>query len=92
MGIMHKVFHYMNRIVFIFKQKKLVPVAFPVNCEKLLDGKIALVTGGNSGIGLAIAKAFQNAGANVIIAGRDKEKCKNAIKKMGGEQSILFVI
>src|SRR5438067_4971323 len=37
-----------------------------------LEGKVAVVTGGNSGIGLATARAFHAHGAKVVIAGRDR--------------------
>ena len=39
-----------------------------------LDKKVALVTGGNGGIGYAMAKAIGDAGADIIIAGRNKDK------------------
>ena len=37
-------------------------------------GKVALVTGGTDGIGLAAAQAFIDAGAKVLVAGRDIER------------------
>ena len=43
-----------------------------------LAGKIALVTGGNRGIGLATALAFAKAGARVVITGRDQTSLDTA--------------
>ena len=39
-----------------------------------LDKKVALITGGNRGIGFAMAKSIGNAGAITIIAGRNRDK------------------
>ena len=48
-----------------------------------LDGKIALITGGNSGIGLATAKRFVKEGAFVFITGRTQSKLDEAVKQVG---------
>jgi 2-deoxy-D-gluconate 3-dehydrogenase len=48
-----------------------------------LQGKAALVTGGNGGIGLGMAKALAAAGATVAIAGRDEKKSAAAVKELG---------
>src|SRR5213595_1273773 len=48
-----------------------------------LESKIALVTGGNSGIGLATAKRFVNEGAYVFITGRRKPELDAAVKEIG---------
>src|SRR5438045_8464976 len=49
-----------------------------------LEGKIALVTGGNSGIGLATAKRFVAEGAHVFITGRRQSELDAAVKEIGG--------
>ncbi len=49
---------------------------------ELLKGRTALITGGTSGIGLAIANSFLLNGCNVIITGRNQEKIDNAIKEL----------
>ncbi|MFT4849796.1 MAG: NAD(P)-dependent dehydrogenase (short-subunit alcohol dehydrogenase family) [Sediminicola sp.] len=48
-----------------------------------LNGKIAVVTGGNSGIGYASAKELKSQGAIVIITGRNSEKVQIASKNLG---------
>jgi NAD(P)-dependent dehydrogenase (short-subunit alcohol dehydrogenase family) len=48
-----------------------------------LEGKIALITGGNSGIGLATAKQFVSEGAYVYITGRRDPELAAAVKDIG---------
>jgi 2-deoxy-D-gluconate 3-dehydrogenase len=48
------------------------------------NGKAALVTGGNGGIGLGMARGLAAAGARVAIAGRDRSKNETALKELGG--------
>jgi len=50
-----------------------------------LKGKIAVITGGNSGIGLATAKEFVAQGAKVVISGRDQKTLDDAIRELGRE-------
>ncbi|WP_283195194.1 SDR family oxidoreductase [Rhizobium sp. AN80A] len=50
-----------------------------------MNGKIALVTGGSTGIGLATAQAFAHEGATVIIASRNERRAKHALTTLGGD-------
>ncbi|MBI3760164.1 MAG: glucose 1-dehydrogenase [Deltaproteobacteria bacterium] len=50
-----------------------------------LDGKVALVTGGNSGIGLATAVRFAAEGAHVFITGRRQGELDKAVKQIGND-------
>lgn len=50
-----------------------------------LEGKVAVITGGNSGIGLATAKEFKEQGARVVITGRDQKTLDEAKREIGGD-------
>jgi len=56
-----------------------------------LTGKVALVTGGNGGIGLGMAKGLADAGARVMVAGRDADKNRRAVEVLGGNADAIAV-
>jgi 2-deoxy-D-gluconate 3-dehydrogenase len=49
-----------------------------------LSGRVAIVTGGNGGIGLGMAKGLASAGAGVVVAGRDETKSAEAVRELEG--------
>lgn len=76
-----------------YKEKDVVNVnitAIPNN--KWLINRCALITGGTSGIGLAIAEKFISSGAKVIITGRSQERIDKALIKLGESNAFGVVL
>ena len=57
--------------------------AAPAVQPKRFIGKVAVVTGGNSGIGLGVARAYSREGAQVAIIGRDEKTLQSASREIG---------
>ncbi|MBS7650479.1 MAG: glucose 1-dehydrogenase [Candidatus Bathyarchaeia archaeon] len=56
-----------------------------------LKGKVAIITGGNSGIGKGIAQGFAEAGSNIVIAARNQEKTSLAIQEIEDEYGVKAI-
>lgn len=69
--------------VRFLKRKEQVPIMKVATSEDLLENHVALITGGNSGIGFSIAKKFVESGCAVIIAGRSESKLQSCVKILG---------
>jgi len=54
-----------------------------------LEGKVAVITGGNSGIGLATAKEFAEQGAKIVVAGRDQKTLDEAARQLGPDALVV---
>jgi 2-dehydro-3-deoxy-D-gluconate 5-dehydrogenase len=53
-----------------------------------LSGRVAIVTGGNGGIGLGMARGLAQAGASVVVTGRDRSKSEAAVAALAAEGGI----
>ena len=81
-----------RKIFKAVRKKELIEVPKVVNGKEILKGKIALITGGNSGIGFAIAKKFIDEGAKVIIAGTNEDKLKRCTDELSTDKVRSIVI
>ena len=65
----------------------------PFSIEQIppLDGKVVLITGANSGLGLESAKALAQRGARVVVGARSMEKASAALHELGGRGEPLLI-
>lgn len=80
------------KVISLLRTKKLIPIITPTDKDKILCDKVALITGGSSGIGLSIAEAFIKSGCKVVIAGTKKEKLEKSKRDLGNDNLSTIVI
>ena len=89
---MSKGFNLIRKVRKALNQKELVKVPIAINGKAILEGKVALITGGNSGIGFAMAKKFMALGAKVIIAGTNTEKLIKCVTEMNNPDYVRSMV
>lgn len=77
--IIKRAFNYIVKGIPI---KQVKPQIVTLSPNQLLENRIAFITGGTSGIGFQIAKAFLNSGASVCITGRELSKVNTTCDKL----------
>lgn len=76
-GKLKRIYNYIRFGIPVVEEKQVTANIATLSQSELLKSKIAIVTGGTSGIGLEIAKAFINAGAAVIITSRSTDRLQS---------------
>lgn len=85
-----KIKKLIKKVLFKLFKKSTTTVPILVNHNKMLETKIAMITGGDSGIGYAIAEEFIKNGCKVIICGRNKNKLEKCSDKLG--ENCKFIV
>lgn len=80
---------FLKRLLSILEKEKVIFIPKLIKENKLLDGKLALITGGSSGIGYEIAKEFIENGCKVIITGTKEAKLRECCNKLGENSKYL---
>lgn len=83
MGVKKLIRRIAKFIVFEQPNERVTVQVAQINYGSILKGRNIVITGGGSGIGLAMAKKFASEGANVIVSGRNEEKLKKAVEEIG---------
>jgi 3-oxoacyl-[acyl-carrier protein] reductase len=91
---MRRVLGFVKRTLgrILVAQPSVVSVKVPVLQSDLLKGRTALITGSTKGIGFAIAEAFAEAGATVLISGRNRQTIDAVVNKLSKKGRSIYGI
>ena len=89
MGVKRLIRKVAKFIVFEQPKEQVTVNIAQISHGNLLKNKNIVITGGGSGIGLAMAKKFVQEGANVLISGRNEDRLKQATTQIGAQSSYI---
>lgn len=89
--LLSKFIYLSKKVIIVLKRKRVVPVLKTIDSNKILKGRVALVVGGNGGIGFGIAKSFIKSGCKVIISGTNEKKLKDCCSKLGDNSKYILL-
>ena len=78
-------------LIAMLKWEKKIPVVSVKYPHNLLEDKVALITGGSGGIGMAIAKSLLESGCKVILAGTNEQKLKKSVDKLSSDTKYIVI-
>ncbi len=87
-----RTYRYLRYGIPVITKQNVYAEITSLSQNELLKGRTALITGGTSGIGLEIAKAFINAGATIIITSRSDERLREAQKKLPSSATCYYFV
>lgn len=76
----------------LIRTKSVVPIDHVVSDKQILEGKVALISGGSGGIGMAIARQLYAAGALIVLGGTDGRKLQRCIEEIGPKSRVKAVL
>ncbi len=88
MGLKSTVKNVFNKV----RRTEYIPIPQPMNAQKILDGKVAMITGGSGGIGMAIATSFLQSGCKIILCGTNEEKLQKCCHELSPEESVVGMV
>lgn len=87
-----KVKSFIKRIAKLFKEKEVVTITRDTDVTQSLKGKVAVIIGGSGGIGLSIAKIFNDSGCKVVLCGTNTKKLERSVEVFSNSNNVYPMV
>lgn len=81
-----------RKVIKLSKEKEVVTITRDIDAMQSLKGKVAVIIGGSGGIGLSIAKIFNDSGCKVILCGTNTKKLEKSLKTFSNSKNVYPMV